>query len=52
MKVLIPQTQAPVLLGAAILAAAASGDYPDVNTAALAMAGTAPSCLPHQELAR
>ncbi|XP_042231555.1 FGGY carbohydrate kinase domain-containing protein-like isoform X2 [Homarus americanus] len=50
--VLIPQEQQSVLLGASILAATASGDYPDLTAAAVAMGGKARTFEPRKDVKR
>ncbi|ROT63789.1 putative FGGY carbohydrate kinase domain-containing protein-like [Penaeus vannamei] len=48
--VLIPATKQSVLLGSAMLGAAASGDFPDLTSAAIAMGGAAQAFHPTKEL--
>jgi FGGY-family pentulose kinase len=48
-KVVTPAEEDVVLQGTAIVAAAAAGLYPDLGTAAAAMAGTGQVILPHAE---
>ncbi|XP_071528208.1 FGGY carbohydrate kinase domain-containing protein isoform X2 [Panulirus ornatus] len=50
--VLIPQVKQSVLLGASMLAAAASGDYPDLSAAAVAMGGEAHTYKPQKDMKR
>ncbi|KAK8719251.1 hypothetical protein OTU49_014152 [Cherax quadricarinatus] len=50
--VLIPEEQQSVLLGASMLAAAASGDYADLTAAAIAMAGEAQVYEPQKDMQR
>lgn len=50
--VLIPQVQQSVLLGASMLAAAASGDYPDLTAAAVSMGGKAHTYEPQKDMKR
>ena len=52
MPVLIPKAKQSVLLGSAMLGAAASNDFPDLTSAAVAMGGSADAFQPVKELKR